>query len=100
MTRLFNRFVMVSLDWCRPKDPVSLGSAGILAVLKQKGFEFQHLNYNVNSKEFRSQHVVSDILSRNLGKECIIGFGAYIWCENYIQQIISDLKNEESKPKF
>ncbi|EXX57574.1 uncharacterized protein OCT59_006564 [Rhizophagus irregularis] len=91
------RLALVSLDWIRPKDPLTnLGHASILATLQK---------YNSNQLTFLNDHRYSvkycpdvEEFSENVVKNLIydepdlIAFGVYIWNELHTQLILKKLR--------
>ena len=91
---------MISLDWCRPKDPpISLGAASILATLKQKQLDFLHFQYNVNDPKFKVKDIISEVEQYISRDDTLLGIGAYIWNEHHIQEILKCLRSN-SKAKL
>eukprot|EP01031_Cornospumella_fuschlensis_P027199 gene27199-32864_t len=85
---------LTALDWTRPKDPpLSLGHASILALARQKGVDVHEKSWAVNSESFHVDKVVENILSNDNTPETILAFGVYIWNEQYIQEILTKLRD-------
>ncbi|KAJ3438792.1 anaerobic magnesium-protoporphyrin ix monomethyl ester cyclase-related [Anaeramoeba flamelloides] len=85
---------LISLNHCRAKDPItSLGIGSILSTLKCHSIEHNSRSYNVASKNFTIDSVVQDILKTSNKRNADVWFGAFIWNEAYIQEIIHKLKN-------
>eukprot|EP01039_Chlorochromonas_danica_P000754 gene754-818_t len=86
---------LVSLDWTRPKDPpLSLGHASILANLRHHAVEdVTHAAWSVNNPQF-SINSVLDFLFTSPTTESYAAFGAFVWNEKAIQEIIQTLRKE------
>lgn len=85
----FKEILLVSLDWCRPKDPpISLGSASILSNLLKQGVAAKSLSYNVNNLHFNVDHVIQDIFDHKPSKTTLVALGTFIWNEVHIQTIL------------
>ncbi|GBB98738.1 hypothetical protein RclHR1_03300018 [Rhizophagus clarus] len=91
------RLALVSLDWIRPKDPLTnLGHASILATLqKYNSHQLTFLNnhrYSVkhcpNVEEF-SENVIKNLVH---DEPDLIAFGVYIWNELHTQLILKKLR--------
>ena len=76
---LIRRVVLVSLDWCRPKDPpLSLGAASILTSLRKAGIDTTPLSYNVNKACFQVEKVVDDVFAQRPNRNTLLGVGAFV----------------------
>lgn len=90
---LIRRVVLVSLDWCRPKDPpLSLGAASILTSLRKAGIDTTPLSYNVNKACFHVEKVVDDVFAQRPNRNTLLGIGAFVWNERHIQKMLTSLK--------
>lgn len=93
-TRLkYTDVTLLSLDWCRPKDPpISLGSASILVNLLSRGCNANALPFNVNSPQFDTNEVVQQIFDQRPTESTLLGVGAFVWNEYHLQTILSRLQ--------
>ena len=93
-TRLkYTDVTLLSLDWCRPKDPpISLGSASILVNLLSRGCNANALPFNVNSPQFDTNEVVQQIFDHRPTESTLLGVGAFVWNEYHLQTILSRLQ--------
>lgn len=82
------KIALLSMDYIRPKDPsIPLGIASIMANLKKNNIQFEKLLYNVKDNIEVGQ-IIDDIMKV---KATDIMIGAYVWNENYVQQIIKKI---------
>ena len=89
----FTNVLLLSLDWCRPKDPpISLGAASILTQLQKGGVAATALQYNVNDPKFDSDAVVNCVFAQKPNRRTLLGIGAFVWNEPYLQRILSLLR--------
>ncbi len=81
--------LFVSLDWSRPKDlRTPLSAASIEAYFKNNQSEntyAEFINFNLNSHTFNIGNVKSSIKKFH---PRFLAFGAYIWNENYVPDLI------------
>ena len=88
----FKNVLLLSLDWCRPKDPpISLGAASILTHLKKSKVNVIPLSYNVNNPHFDTEAVVCDIFAQRVDERTLLGIGAFVWNETHLQDILARL---------
>eukprot|EP00112_Aurelia_sp_Birch-Aquarium-sp1_P015054 Seg3303.2 transcript_id=Seg3303.2/GoldUCD/mRNA.D3Y31 product="putative methyltransferase MJ1487" protein_id=Seg3303.2/GoldUCD/D3Y31 len=89
--------LMVSLDWCRPKDPpLSLGTASIISHVEKYGIHVKEISHAVNKPNFNIDNVIAQIkrtLSQNPVMDC--GIGAYVWNDKHVCTIIKALREDE-----
>ena len=89
----FKEMFLVSLDWCRPKDPpISLGAASIVSNLQKGGVAAIPLSYNVNQPSFNPMEVVEHVFRLRPTKHTLLGLGAFVWNEVHVQSILSQLQ--------
>lgn len=89
----FRELFLLSLDWCRPKDPpISLGAASILSTLHKGGVAAIPLSFNVNHPSFNPDEVMEHVFQLRPTKQTLLGFGAFVWNEVYVQSILSQLR--------
>ena len=89
----FTNVLLLSLDWCRPKDPpISLGAASILTQLQKGGVAATALQYNVNDPKFDSDAVVNCVFAQKPDRRTLLGIGAFVWNEPHLQRILSLLR--------
>jgi radical SAM superfamily enzyme YgiQ (UPF0313 family) len=92
-THLIKKVLLVSLDWFRPKDPpVSLGTASIATNLLKHNIDVKCLPFNVNIPNFSTDEVVQKIFDFKPTKDTLLGVGAYVWNEPFLQDILFKLK--------
>jgi radical SAM superfamily enzyme YgiQ (UPF0313 family) len=83
---------IVSLDWTRPKDPpLSLGHASIVANLRAHQIDVNERSWSINRSDFEIEQVL-DFLLTSVGPDTDIAFGAFVWNESHIQQILTALR--------
>jgi radical SAM superfamily enzyme YgiQ (UPF0313 family) len=96
--------VFVSVDWERPQDGRSnLGAASIIASLKVAGIPNTLIEDAVNANDFNYDKLEARVLAaihelEELGKECLVGIGAYIWNEPVTQKLTEVIHNMTSAP--
>lgn len=96
--------VFVSVDWERPQDGRSnLGAASIIASLKVAGIPNTLIEDAVNANDFDYDKLEARVLVaihelEELGKECLVGIGAYIWNEPVTQKLTDVIHNTASAP--
>ncbi|APR68896.1 hypothetical protein CN03_15430 [Thalassolituus oleivorans] len=96
--------VFVSVDWERPQDGRSnLGAASIIASLKVAGIPYTLIEDAVNANDFDYDKLEARVLAaihelEELGKECLVGIGAYIWNEPVTQMLTEVIHNTTSAP--
>ncbi|RIA90776.1 hypothetical protein C1645_737608 [Glomus cerebriforme] len=99
------RLALISLDWIRPKDPLTnLGHASILATLqKYNSHQLTFLNnhrYSVKHcpdvEEF-SENVVKNLI---YDEPDLIAFGVYIWNELHTQLILKKFRKRIKEREF
>ena len=89
----FKEVLLVSLDWCRPKDPpLSLGAASIMSTLLKGGVAAIPLSYNMNHPNFSPAEVVEHVFQLRPTKQSLLGIGAFVWNEVHVQSILSQLR--------
>jgi radical SAM superfamily enzyme YgiQ (UPF0313 family) len=89
---LARKIKIVSLDWTRPKDPpLSLGHASIVANLKAHQIDVSERSWSVNSREFQTEEVL-DFIFTAVDCNTDIAFGAFVWNEIHLQQILKQIK--------
>ena len=70
----FTNALLLSLNWCRPKDPpISLGAASILTLLQKGGVTATALQYNVNDPKFDSDAVVNCVFAQKPDRRTLLG---------------------------
>ena len=90
---VFRNVLLLTLDWCRPKDPpVSLGTASILTNLVRNSITTSHLSYNVNDRSFQPEQVLEDVFAQRPDKRTLLGIGAFVWNECHVQYILTKLQ--------
>lgn len=90
---LVKDIVLVSLDWFRPKDPpVSLGTSSIATNLLRHGLDVTCLPFNVNTANFSADEVLQKVFDLKPHNGTLLGVGAYIWNEPFLQDILFRLK--------
>ena len=90
---LFRNVQLISLDWCRPKDPpVSLGTSSIYTNLQKHDCYVTCLPYNVNNQNFSTNEVVQQVFDQHPGQHTLLGVGAFVWNEPFLQDILLKLK--------
>ena len=88
----FRRIILLSLDWCRPKDPpLSLGAASILTSLVKSDIDTTPLSYNVNTSDFRVEEALEDIFAQQPDSSTLLGIGAFVWNERHVQKMLARL---------
>jgi radical SAM superfamily enzyme len=91
-THIPRKIKVVSLDWTRPKDPpLSLGHASIIANLKAHQIDVSERSWSVNSPEFQT-HEVLDFVFTSVDSNTDVAFGAFVWNEKYLQEILKKIK--------
>ena len=100
MQQLMRRnLLLISLDWNKAKDKnmMSLGTASLLANLEKARTSV--IAKNLNS-DITKEQVLLDILSHDKFSSSDVGIGAYIWNENFVQYITSELKRRQFKNRI
>jgi radical SAM superfamily enzyme YgiQ (UPF0313 family) len=93
MQRKVRNLLLISLDWTRPKDPpMALGHASILAKMYQENIPVIDRSYAVNKPEFSINSVVEFILQNEKNDNTDLAMGAFIWNENALQTILSQVR--------
>ncbi len=96
--------IFVSADWERPQDGRSnLGTASIVASLKNAGIAYTLIEDAVNAADFDYAQLEARVLTaihelEVQGISCLIGIGAYIWNEPVTQQLTEVIHNSTSAP--
>jgi radical SAM superfamily enzyme YgiQ (UPF0313 family) len=88
------RLLLVSLDWMRPKDPMSLAQASILTNLKKHNIEVIAKSWSVNHSDFDAKKV-SDFVMQHTDGRTDVALGAYVWNEKHTQEILKTLKRNK-----
>ena len=89
------RLLLISLDWTRPKDPpLSLGHASIVTHMKRLGRDVVPGSWSVTNPDFRTDDVLQFIMEHTQS-HTDIGFGAFVWNEAYILEVISRLRQSQ-----
>ena len=88
------QLILVELFWTRDKDPrVPLAMGSLLAATRQAGIDARGLNVPVNDPDSDIDDILVDIdASIDDPERCDVGFGVYVWNEEYIQQIGNSLR--------
>lgn len=91
------RIVLVDFYWTRKKDPrLSLGHASILANLREReGLDVRSFSRAVNGANSDADKVASDIFDETQDMaptEVDVAFGAYVWGEKLLQQVLPRLR--------
>jgi radical SAM superfamily enzyme YgiQ (UPF0313 family) len=93
------RFLLLSFDWTRPKDPpLSLGHASLLAHMRahpqqRVRLDLRERSWSVNNGAFRPDDVVQYVLDNVAdGVRTDIGMGAFVWNEQAVQAVSAALK--------
>ena len=85
---------LVSLDWMRPQDPkVGLGTASIASALRSAGASVHIISDAVNRPGFDADAFFGNVIRAvdEAGPGVLVGIGAYVWCENEVQALLSIL---------
>src|SRR6266540_2639416 len=91
------RVALVSLDWIRPKDPLTnLGHASILATLqKYNSHQVTFLNnHRYSVKNCLDMEGFTDNVVKNLvhDEPDLVAFGVYIWNELHTQLVLKKFR--------
>ena len=92
-TRLVKDVTLVGLDWFRPKDPpIALGISSIATNLQKNGIDVVCLPFNVNLQNFSIDEVIQKVFNLNPNRHTLLGIGAFVWNEPFLQDILLKLK--------
>lgn len=92
--------IVVEFPWGRDKDPrVPLGHASLIAVLESMNIEFHSFVREINDNSFDLETIV-DELKAIIEHNTMIAIGAYVWAEDAIQHIMTQLRNSGFKGKI
>lgn len=94
---LNRRIILVDFYWTRDKDPrVPLGHASILTALRERGgLDVRSIIAAVNEQGLVPDGITCAILEEAKGFDPVnvdIAFGAYVWGEALLQQVLSQLR--------
>lgn len=82
--------VLVSLDWIRNGDPpFGLGTASIASALRNSGVNVQIISDAVNRPGFCPNDFFTKVANTvdARGTDVLVGIGAFVWCEDEVQQL-------------
>ena len=83
--------VLVSMDWIRPGDPpFGLGTASVASALRGAGVEVRVVADAVNHPGFCTDAFFAKVLAAvdEAGADVLVGIGAFVWCEDEVQQLM------------
>ena len=86
--------ILVGLGYIRPGDPrTTLGHASILAAVRRSGdIDVTPLEYAVNDAGFNARRVLDDIVSNVRDSGSAVGFGTYVWNDEFVRWLIRELR--------
>ena len=97
---MYQKIILISLDWTRCKDPaISLGHASLLANLITHSIVVIDKSWSVNHPTFDIEDVIRFIIFHTNADTCV-AFGAFVWNEIYIQNILSVMKQRKIPGKI
>ena len=92
--------IVVEFPWGRDKDPrVPLGHASLIAVLDFMNIEYHSFVREINDETFDLDNIVEELKSL-IEPNTMIAIGAYVWAEEAIQHIMTQLRNSGFKGKI